>query len=312
MKRSFFYAVLSSLFLLVCLSACTSNENSDSKPSFELLNVERSVAFSAIETNKTVKIVADCHWEVVDFDNSEWPDLAISPRSGEGNGIITLTSNQNHSSSNRTAKVTVKTNGGLQQVITVYQTKSGADLSVNQEEFRFDDTESTQTLEVSSNTDWEILGATGIDWLELSQASGSSGITYVDIKLKEVFDDASRSTVLTVSAGNLGDNKIDVHVFQTGKSSISLSVSTNQLSVFSSAGGTETVKITCNVAWQVSISSEAQQWIHVIPTSGIGNGEIQVTCDPNIGAIRERQTLLMILAGTENPQQDDILILQSN
>ena len=63
MNRKHILAVLSSLPLVACLFACSS-DNEESKAEEEMLNVEREVAFAATETSRSVKLTADCAWKV--------------------------------------------------------------------------------------------------------------------------------------------------------------------------------------------------------------------------------------------------------
>ena len=65
MNRKHILAVLSSLPLVACLLACSS-DNEESKAGAEMLSVEREVAFAATETSCSVKLTADCAWEVTD------------------------------------------------------------------------------------------------------------------------------------------------------------------------------------------------------------------------------------------------------
>ena len=160
--------------------------------------------------------MADCEWEVTAVDNIGWPELSVSPRSGEGNGVLVLTTEENHSSQDRTAVLTLSTKKGLKQDVTILQTRSGADLSINQDVFEFSDVAGTQTLIVNCNTDWEILGIMDLtdgdtNWLKLGQTSGS-GNAEVPITVDETFDDADRYALLLISAGNLGDNILSVTV----------------------------------------------------------------------------------------------------
>jgi len=307
MNRKHILAVLSSLPLLACLFACTS-DNEESKAEEEMLNVEREVAFAATETSRSVKLTADCAWEVTSVENSGWDDFSVSPKSGKGNSVLVISSEANHTSEDRIATFIIQTNGGLKQKVTVHQTKSGADLSISSQEFNYDDKEGTQTLTVKCNTNWEILGMTGIDWLEIGQTSGGAGEFEIPIKVKEIFDDAERMALLTVSAGSLGDNIFDVIVTQSGKPQISLALSTYALPV-AAAGGTQTVTVTCDGAWSAAVPASAE-WIHISPTSGVGNGEITVTCDANT-SIQERLTVLTVSAGTQRPQRGDVVITQS-
>lgn len=307
MNRKHILAVLSSLPLVACLFACSS-DNEESKAEEEMLNVEREVAFAATETSRSVKLTADCAWEVTSVEKSGWDDFSVSPKSGKGNSVLVISSEANHTSEDRIATFIIQTNGGLKQKVTVHQTKSGADLSISSQEFNYDDKEGTQTLTVKCNTNWEIFGMTGIDWLEIGQTSGGAGEFEIPIKVKEIFDDAERMALLTVSAGSLGDNIFDVIVTQSGKLQISLALNTYAMPV-AAAGGTQTVTVTSDGAWIAAVPASAE-WIHISPTSGVGNGEITVTCDANT-SIQERLTVLTVSAGTQRPQRGDVVITQS-
>ncbi len=307
MNRKHILAVLSSLPLLACLFACTS-DNEESKAEEEMLNVEREVAFAATETSWSVKLTADCAWEVTSVENSGWDDFSVSPKSGKGNSVLVISSEANHTSEDRIATFIIQTNGGLKQKVTVHQTKSGADLRISSQEFNYDDKEGTQTLTVKCNTNWEILGLTGYDWLEIGQTSGGAGEFEIPIKVKEIFDDAERMALLTVSAGSLGDNIFDVIVTQSGKPQISLALNTYAMPV-AAAGGTQTITVTCDGAWSAAVPA-SMGWVSISPTSGIGNGEITVTCDPYTST-QERLTVLTVSAGTQRPQRGDVVITQS-
>ena len=299
------------LLLPLLLTDCSINEIQEAKPSTEYLNLVGDVAFSATETNKTVDIEADCYWEISNFDNSSWEDLSISPLSGEGNAVITITSQENHSSNDRNAAITLTTKGGLTKVLSIQQTGSGADLSISQKEFNFNDVSETQSLVVTCNTTWEIFGETGADWLEIGQTSGGAGDVVIPISVKENYDDAPRTLLLTISAGSQGDNKMNFSIVQSGKSPLTLSVNPTVLPAFTSEGGEQVVNVECNGRWQVFVPQSAQQWLHVEPTSGIGNEEIQLTCDPYYITEYKRLSVLILSAGSQNPIQKELLVSQS-
>ena len=307
MNRKHILAVLSSLPLVACLFACSS-DNEESKAEEEMLNVEREVAFAATETSWSVKLTADCAWEVTSVENSGWDDFSVSPKSGKGNSVLVISSEVNHTSEDRVATFIIQTKGGLKQKVTVHQSESGADLSINNQLFDFDDKEGTQALTVKCNTNWEILGLTGYDWLEIGQTSGGAGEFEIPIKVKEIFDDAERAALFVVSAGSLGDNTFDVMVTQSGKPQISLALSTYALPV-AAVGGTQTITVTCDGAWSAAVPA-SMGWVSISPTSGIGNGEITVTCDPYTST-QERLTVLTVTAGTQRPQRSDVVITQS-
>ena len=306
MKTNRYFSILVGLPLMACLMACSSDETTEAKPAQELLMVEKEVSMPASETSWSVKVTADCHWEVTSVENEGWGELTISPRSGDGNGTLLFTSEKNRSSLDRMATIILSTKGGLEQRISLRQMKSDAALSVNKEEFSFSNTGGTQSLVISSNSNWTIEGLAGISWLELGQTNGGSGTTEVPIHVKEAYDDASRNAQLLITAG--GSN-ISVTVSQSGLSSISLSVSATELPKFAGDGGAQTLTVTCNAAWYAYVPSSAS-WIQLEPAFGIGNGEIRVVCGGNPSIRDERQATFIVTAGTKTVQQCDILVKQ--
>ena len=294
--------------LLAAVVSCTSDETTDARPEPELIKVDREVVVPASETGWTVNITADCHWEVSAIDNNDWDGLTISPRSGDGNGVLVLSTETNRYSVERSATVTLRTKGGLQQVVNLRQSRSDAAISINQEEFSFTDTEGLQNLIVSSNTNWQIHGASNLDWLELGQTLGNAGVSEIAIKVKDAADDALRSATLTVSAG--GSNSVSFRVMQQGKSSISLSVSPSALAQFPAEGGTQTIAVSCNARWYAYVSPDAQGWLHIEPATGYGDTDVSVTCDSYSGNDRDRSAAFIIVSGTREPKQSDMVVSQ--
>lgn len=287
------------------LTACTSDETTEAKPAQELLMVEKNVSMPASETSWQVKINADCHWDVTSVDNSDWGALTVSPRSGDGNGTLVLTSEENHSSLDRTATIIISTKGGLEQHITLRQLRSDDALSINQDVFEFNDDGGTQSLIIASNSDWTITGHEGISWLELGQTSGNTGTTEVPIRVKGAYDEIERTVELTAISGS---NKINFTVSQSGKLSIILEVSTDELPMFAGEGDSQSLSVTCNAAWYAYVPSSVS-WIHLEPAFGFGDGEIRVICDRNPSE-EERQTTFIVTAGTKIVLQSDILVKQ--
>ena len=306
MKTNRYFSILVGLPLMACLMACSSDETTEAKPAQELLMVEKEVSMPASETSWSVKITADCHWEVTSVENDDWGELTISPRSGDGNGTLLITSEKNRSSIDRQATIILSTKGGLEQRISLRQMKSDAALSVNKEEFSFSNTGGTQSLVISSNSNWTIEGLAGISWLELGQTNGGSGTTEVPIRVKEAYDDANRNAQLTIAAG--GSN-LSFTVSQAGLSSISLSVSPTELPKFAGEGGTQTLTVTCNAAWYAYVPSSAS-WIQLEPAFGIGNGEIHVVCGGNPSVRDERQAIFIVTSGSKKVLQSNVLVMQ--
>lgn len=298
------------LFLLSIIVACTSDEISEAKPGPELLNVEKDVAIPASETGWVVNITADCHWEVSSIEHEGWEELTISPRLGDGNGAIVITTDKNHHSVERIASVILTTKGGLKQTVTMRQLRSDADISVNQDEFSFGNKASVQNLIVSSNSNWQIIGASDLDWLDLGKTTGSAGLTEIPITVKDAFDDVSRSATLTLSAGSQSDKNVSFRITQEAQSSISLSVSPDELTAFPVEGSMQTVSITCNAGWFAFVPYSDQGWLHVEPSIGLGNSEVRIICDTS-NSLEERTSTVVFMSGTKNPQQSEVRIRQS-
>ena len=277
----------------------------EAKPALELVVVEKEITMPASETSWSVNISADCHWDVTDIENDDWGELTVSPRSGDGNGTLVLTSVENHSSVDRTATIIISTKGGLKQHINLRQMRSDAALSINQEVFEFTDDGGTQNLVIASNSDWTITGHEGISWLELGQTTGNTGSTEVPIRVKGAYDETNRSVELTATAGN---NQLSFTVTQGGRLDIILSVSPEELPEFEGEGGSQTLSVTCNAAWYAYVPSSVS-WIHLEPAFGFGNGDIRVICDRNPYR-KERQTTFIVTAGTKIVLQSDILVKQ--
>jgi hypothetical protein len=302
--KRLFFSICVGLPLMAGLTACTSDETTEAKPAKELLMVDKDISMPASETSWSVNINADCHWDVTSVDNSDWGELTVSPRSGDGNGTLILTSEENHWSIDRTATIIISTKGGLEQRINLRQMRSDAALSINQDVFEFTDNGGTQSLIIASNSDWTITGHEGISWLELGQTSGNTGTTEVSMRVKEAYDDTDRSVELTATTGS---NSLSFTVTQGGKLSIFLGVSTNELPMFAGEGGSQTLSVESNAAWYAYVPSSVS-WIHLEPAFGFGSGEILVVCDNNHSI--QRQATFIVTAGTKTVLQSDILVKQ--
>lgn len=292
------------LLLSTALTACLSETLEEAKQSDELLNVEKEVELTAVETEKTVTVVADCHW-AVSVEKQGWDDLAVQPLSGTGSGTITVKTSPNTSVSERTAVLTVTSAGGLRQRISVRQTLGGAMLAVSKTALAFEAVPTgPQTFTVTSNTMWSILGIDG-DWLSVEPVSGGSGTTEIKVTAAEIQDDRDREQTLTVALAN-GTERHDVQVTQAGKTNVSLALSAESLD-FEAAGGQQTVTVACNVRWYADMP--ATDWLTLSASEGVGNGELTVSCQPNHTA-EARFVRVIVTTGTREPMQQTFIVTQ--
>ena len=311
MKKKNLYSILLGMTLVACLTGCKSDETTDAKPAKELVMMgDKEIVIAASETGTSVAVTADCYWEITVFITDltvvPWDDLTVSPRSGEGNGTIVFTSEKNKTSVERYAIIVISTKGGLKQVVEVHQSKSDAALSLNQEEFSFDAMGGLANLVVSSNTNWEIKGAEGIDWLEFSNTSGGAGTDGVPFQVMRAADELDRSANLTVVAG---DSELQFNINQKGVSSISLALSPTDPAIFPATSGTQMITVNCNAAWYVTVPTSSS-WIQVEPMMGLGDGEIRVTYTDNPSVREERQAYFIVTSGAKTVQQVDVHVKQ--
>lgn len=310
MKTKIFFTILAALSLVAGLSGCKSDDETQAKPAKEILKVEGgNIEIRANEETKEVAITADCAWTVTydggDFGNA----LTVQPLKGNGNGVLVITTNQNSSMSDRNASIILTSDGGLKQKISVRQTSSDPGMTVTKKLYEFEAIPSaSQLLTITSNTNWSITMPSGVNWIHLSQTSGNGGSSAVEITCDEIQTDADRSATFTIQYGS---SSTEIEVRQVGKTNITLSATPTELETFSPEGGVQMVKVSSNAAWRAFVPSSAQGWLHIEPAEGVGNGEIRVTCDENKATDRDRMTVLIIVAGSQNPQQADVFVQQS-
>lgn len=307
MKAINITALFATTLFAAAFTACSSDDETTGKPVGELLNVEKEVALTAKTEDYAVKVTADCHWDVTVRKSAAWDDFTVAPLSGDGNGTLVITTSQNHTIVERTDTIILTTKGGLREVIIVRQSSSNADLGINADQFRFAAVPAAaQNLIINCNTSWEIQGTEAIGWLHLDKTSGTGNQTVV-ITADEIQDDIDRAATFMLKAN---DNSYTISVTQEAKSSISLSVSTNELPIFQGTGGDQMFRVESNAAWRVFVPTSARQWLRIEPEQGVGNGEVRVFCEPNPNEQRERMSLIIVTAGSHNPQQCDIFVQQ--
>ncbi|MBP5713520.1 MAG: BACON domain-containing protein [Prevotella sp.] len=309
MKTRNIIAILAALPLVAGFTGCKSDEETEAKPAKEILIVEGgSIEFRGNETDKSVAINADCGWTVEYEQGTFDGKLTVQPLKGSGQGTLVITADENTSTSERTASITLTSDGGLKQKIAIRQTSGDPAMNVSKGTFNFDavPTES-QLLTITSNTSWSIQMPSGVNWLHLDKTSGGNGAEAIDLSVDEIQSDADRSATLTIKYGS---NSTEVVVNQKGKTNIELSVSPNELPYFQAEGGSQMFQVTSNASWRAYVPSSAQSWLRVEPTEGVGNGEVRVTVTENPNPERERLSLVIIIAGSQSPKQGDVLVQQ--
>ena len=332
MKTRNIIALLVALPLMAGLTGCKSDDELTAKPAKEMLRVlGGDIEIRAIDETTVVNVSADCHWKVQDLDTGDFGiTLSIQPREGDGDGSLVIGTDQNETKSDRTASFTLVSDAGLKQKVTIRQTPAAGALNLSSTSFTFtadkksikDESKEFETLNIRGNSTWTIKLPDGVNWLHVSKTSGGTAAQSsesVNISVDNAVSDASRTAVFEViSEGNV----VEVQVTQEGVKDIFLRAP-EQLDKIEYRGGERMLRIESNAEWHAYIPSSVN-WLHFEAAmdstgtshgsgnsiSGVGNGEIRLYCEEN-NTTRDRLTVVVVIAGTKNPQQAITLIEQA-
>lgn len=329
MKTKNIIAILVALPMMAGLTGCKSDDELTAKPAKEMLRVlGGDIEIRATDETTVVNVSADCHWKVQDLVTGDFGNsLTVQPREGDGDGSLVISTNQNETKSNREATFTLISDGGLQQKVTIRQTPAAGALNLSSTSFQFnadatsvkDITRTVESFTIRSNSTWQIKMPTGVSWVHLSKTSGGSSSATaaetVEITVDKAVSDASRSATLTVTSEG---NVVEIQVSQEGMDNVYLQAQQELVSFVNQDGFLE-LFVESNAEWQAYIPSSCT-WLHfeesrdsmgvIRSGSGVGNGMLRVRCDYN-NTTRARQTAIIIIAGSKNPQQVVIQIEQA-
>lgn len=321
MKTKNIVAILAALPIMAGLVGCKSDDQPEAKPAKEILMVLGGdvIQYRASETGPTteVSIKADCRW-TVELDRGNFgDDLSVSPRQGNGNGTLVITSDQNTTPGLlREATITLVSDGGLRQKVTVRQTGGDDALNLSNTSFSFAAvTTEAQLLTITSNTSWQILAPSGVNWLHFSRTSSSDGSGPVEISVDNAVSDAVRTAAVAVTYGS--GKSVQFEVSQEGITNVNLRVQTEDIR-WSYEPNEDMIRVESNAEWHAYIPSSAT-WLRFEgpqatdehSLTGVGNGEFRIMCEEN-NTSRDRLSAVVIIAGTKNPQQAVVVVEQKS
>ncbi|MDR1155195.1 MAG: hypothetical protein LBL04_10805 [Bacteroidales bacterium] len=247
----------------------TACEDKDTvQPSLKL-NREAIVIEGDTSAIVTFEINSNVDWKVQSYQG--W--LHVSPETGSGKSVVTVTVDQNNDGDARTGEAVVIA-GSIKQSVSVSQSKT-VNLSLTSKEVELKDLDNGDQVKftVSSDADWTLESAS--DWLTVTPARGGGG----------------RSVAITVAAGmnttsGIRDGEI---VFKTATRSATCSVrqlkGANRFSFgseqvdLSDKGNYRSLRVISSTQWTVA----GNDWIQVDQTTGIGSQVIKVSASENTG-----------------------------
>lgn len=302
--------ILAALPLIAGMTGCKSDEELTAKPANEILIVEGgNIEMRSGDETKDVSITANCAWEM-NYDPTEWNSLTVQPQRGKGNGNLVITTDQNTTVYDRVGTITLESDGGLKQKIELRQVSGDPTINISAKTMKYSSNPTSgQLLSIKSNVEgWRIQMPSGVDWLNLDKMSGNVGTEVVNITVDPNRNDVARSAAFTILYGL---SSADVLVAQEGMNSddITLGTNTDEINIDPS-GGDYILHVNSNAIWRAFVPSSAQSWLTIEPAVGAGNGEIHVHCQPNNNTEHGRLSVIVIVAGSQNPQQVDVLVQQ--
>jgi hypothetical protein len=320
MKTKNIIAILATLPILAGFSGCKSDDITDARPENETLIIEEgnTIMMASGDESGRVTITADCRWAVdpviVPVGDSKEDiafasNLIVQPMSGTGNGTLVIVSDQNKDVQPREAYITLTSYGGLKQRIKIRQNSGDANMSISERTLDFAaQPAAAQQLIIESNKGWDIQIPAGVDWVHLDKTTGTAGAQTINVTVDRIMSDVARSCKLNVIYGT---SSAQVLVRQEGLNSENIVLFTNPYELYiDGKGGEQIIHVESNASWRAFVPSSAESWMHLEHASGAGNGEIRVWCEPNPDSNRERLSVIIIVAGSQNPKQADILVQQ--
>jgi hypothetical protein len=236
----------------------------------------------------TFNISSNQSWTIA--SNQTW--CAVQPASGSGNKEISVAIPANTAATSRSAVLTV-TAGSVSKQITVQQKgAASADLEVSVSLIEAEAAAGTYKFTAYSNQSWTI--ASSQTWCSVQPSSGS-GNKEVSVSLGANSTSATRTAVLTLTAGDVSRQVIVQQKVASSTPTLEASVS---LIEAEAAAGAYKFTVSSNQAWTLASS---QTWCSVQPASGSGNKEISVSVAAN-STTAARTAVLTLTAGDVSRQ----------
>ncbi len=230
-----------------------------------------------------VALKSNGEWTLV--SSAEW--LTVTPMSGNGDAMLTLTAEANTTNESRSAEITASTEDNTalltvtQQAVQYYVNLTPREVTCPEEGGEF-------VIQVSSNVDWFVAAP---QWITSSVMQGSNDAT-LTLTVNPIIGDVGESREAEVFIGNLlASDK--VHVVQTTEPVLGIEISPVSLRMVCT-GETKTVVVTTEDSWTALTSAE---WLTLSQSEGQGNAEVGVTANENPEYIDREAIVTFITAG---------------
>ena len=164
-----------------------------------------TITFTAKGGSKSVSVMSNQPWTV----SSDVSWLKLSNSSGTSDATLSVTAEENTSTSSRSSTIIFKA-GGKDYTVSITQEGATPFFNVSPESLSFSSSGESKSLSITSNISWTV--SSDASWLKLSDNSGTSDAT-LSVTAEENTITSSRSGTVTFSAGG---NSYTVNVTQEG------------------------------------------------------------------------------------------------
>ncbi len=223
-----------------------------------------SLDFSPNSENKTISISSNIKWFV--NCSSNW--ISLSGKNGFGNGILTVSVQENDTSDSRTSNIQVTSEDkSLSKDIQVTQARKT--ISVDCSDLTFSNEGGKKELKIDCNASWKAVSS--VSWLSLSQTSGK-GNAALSVKASANTEKTSRTGNITFTCG--GMNKM---VYIKQEAEMFFILSQNEFN-FPPSSGSKQLDIKSNQSWNANINVD---WISLSATSGENDATLKISVKEN-------------------------------
>ena len=185
---------------------------------------------------------------------------------------------ENDDTDKREAKISI-TSGEFSEVVTIYQAGAEPTIVISKNEYVVSSDSETIAVDVTSNVDVAVEIPSDVDWITENATRATSTNTYrFDILPNDNYDQREAEIKFTNKANGLSET---VKIVQAQKDAIVLAKSEYEFNI---NGGALDLEIQTNVDLNVTISDDAQSWIHQIETRGLETKTLYFNidaCDEN-------------------------------
>ena len=233
-------------------------------------------------------ISSNIEWTV--SSTSSW--LSVDKNSGTGNAAITISAEENPTTSAREASLKLTSPQVEDVTIKVTQLASEPFISVSTTSINVDAEEgSTNTFNITSNTSWTL--SSNQSWLTTNTSSGNSN-TSISVVANENIELNTRSAIVTISSNGLEDKLVTV--IQDAALPY-LNVSNQNINVSADEGSASSFTITSNTSWNINCD---QTWLTIDPNTNSGSSTINITASANPTTNTRQAIITVSSTGLEN------------